>query len=60
MQAVRPLAGGGALKLTVARFTLAGGMVVNGRGHPIPTILTTRAPGRRPRLRAALIALRSA
>ena len=32
VQAVRPLPGGGALKLTVASFTLAGGERVNGRG----------------------------
>jgi carboxyl-terminal processing protease len=32
VQAVRPLPGGGALKLTVASFTLAGGRIVNGRG----------------------------
>ena len=32
VQAVRPLPGGGALKLTVASFTLAGDRIVNGRG----------------------------
>ena len=32
VQAVKPLPGGGALKLTVASFTLAGGRIVNGRG----------------------------
>jgi carboxyl-terminal processing protease len=32
VQAIEPLAGGGALKLTVARFTLPGGLVVEGRG----------------------------
>jgi carboxyl-terminal processing protease len=37
VQAVRPLPGGGALKLTVASFTLAGGKIVNGRGV-IPTV----------------------
>jgi carboxyl-terminal processing protease len=32
VQAIEPLAGGGALKLTVARFTLPGGVVVEHRG----------------------------
>ncbi len=41
VQAVEPLAGGGALKLTVAGFRLPGGLVVEGRGiapdkHVIP------------------------
>ena len=32
VQAIEPLAGGGALKITVARFTLPGGIAVEGRG----------------------------
>ena len=32
MQAIQPLVGGGALKLTVARFLLAGRVPVDGRG----------------------------
>jgi carboxyl-terminal processing protease len=35
VQAIEPLSGGGALKITVARFTLPGGIVVEGTGiHP--------------------------
>ena len=45
VQAVEPLAGGGALKLTVARFTLRGGLVVEGRGIR-PTIAVDARPGR--------------
>jgi carboxyl-terminal processing protease len=41
VQAVEPLAGGGALKLTVARFLLAGHVAVDGRGIvpdvPVPS-----------------------
>jgi carboxyl-terminal processing protease len=59
VQAVEPLAGGGALKLTVARFTLRGGLVVEGRGIE-PTILVDARPGPSDRvLLAALGALRN-
>jgi carboxyl-terminal processing protease len=38
VQSVQPLSNGGALKLTVARFWLRGGVAVNGRGvHPSVT-----------------------
>jgi carboxyl-terminal processing protease len=58
VQAVEPLAGGGALKLTVARFTLRGGLVVEGRGIS-PTIPIDARPGPSDRvLLAALRALR--
>jgi carboxyl-terminal processing protease len=58
VQAVEPLAGGGALKLTVARFTLRGGLVVEGRGIS-PTIMVDARPGPSDRvLLAALRALR--
>ena len=58
MQAVEPLAGGGALKLTVARFTLPGGLVVEGRGIE-PTIMVDARSGPSDRvLLAALRALR--
>jgi carboxyl-terminal processing protease len=58
VQAVEPLAGGGALKLTVARFTLRGGLVVEGRGIE-PTIMVDARPGPSDRvLLAALRALR--
>ena len=58
VQAVEPLAGGGALKLTVARFTLRGGLVVEGRGIR-PTIPVGARPGPADRvLLAALRALR--
>lgn len=59
VQAVRPLPGGGALKLTVASFTLAGGKVVNGRGVTptvdAPDLYATRKDET---LAAALAALR--
>ena len=58
VQAIEPLDGGGALKLTVARFTLPGGLVVEGRGIR-PDIAITARPGPADRvLRAALFALR--
>ncbi len=58
VQAIEPLDGGGALKLTVARFTLPGGLVVEGRGIR-PNIAVTARPGPTDRvLRAALFALR--
>jgi carboxyl-terminal processing protease len=58
VQAVEPLVGGGALKLTVARFTLRGGLVVEGRGIS-PTIMVDARPGPADRvLLAALRALR--
>ena len=57
MQAIEPLADGGALKLTVARFLLAGARAVDGRGI-IPD-LAVPAGARRPTafLRAAVRAL---
>jgi carboxyl-terminal processing protease len=59
VQAVRPLPGGGALKLTVASFTLAGNTVVNGRGVTptvdAPDLYSTREDET---LDAALVALR--
>jgi carboxyl-terminal processing protease len=58
VQAIEPLDGGGALKLTVARFTLPGGLVVEGRGIR-PDIPIAARPGPTDRvLRAALLALR--
>jgi carboxyl-terminal processing protease len=58
VQAIEPLDGGGALKLTVARFTLPGGLVVEGRGIR-PDIAIMARPGPTDRvLRAALFALR--
>jgi C-terminal processing protease CtpA/Prc len=58
VQAIEPLDGGGALKLTVARFTLPGGLVVEGRGIR-PDIPITARPGPADLvLRAALFALR--
>jgi carboxyl-terminal processing protease len=58
VQAIEPLADGGALKLTVARFKLPGGLVVEGRGIQ-PDFPVTARPGPSDRvLRAALRALR--
>lgn len=61
VQAIEPLAGGGALKLTVARFVLAGGVVVDGRGLA-PDIKVPYRPGAATDgvLRAALRALATA
>lgn len=61
VQAVRPLPGGGALKLTVASFTLAGDRVVDGRGIR-PAVLAPDSPAsvRDETLLAALAALRAA
>lgn len=45
VQAIEPLAGGGALKLTVARFTLPGGVVVEERGiRPDIGVVARRGP----------------
>lgn len=58
VQAIEPLPAGGALKLTVARFTLPGGLVVEGRGI-LPDIPVQARSGPTDRvLRAALLALR--
>ena len=46
MQAVRPLPGGGALKLTVASFTLAGDGAVDGRGIR-PAVVAPDSPASR-------------
>jgi carboxyl-terminal processing protease len=46
VQAVVPLSGGGALKLTVARFTLRDGVVVDGRGiRPTIPVAQRGGPG---------------
>jgi carboxyl-terminal processing protease len=58
VQAVEPLAAGGALKLTVARFTLPGGLVVEGRGIHPDLLIEARAGATDRVLRAALFALR--
>jgi carboxyl-terminal processing protease len=58
VQAVEPLAAGGALKLTVARFTLPGGLVVEGRGIHPDLLIEARAGASDRVLRAALFALR--
>jgi carboxyl-terminal processing protease len=58
VQAIEPLAGGGALKLTVARFMLPGGLVVEGRGiRPDIDVAALAGPTDRV-LDAALRALR--
>jgi carboxyl-terminal processing protease len=59
VQAIEPLAAGGALKLTVARFTLPGGLVVEGRGIDPDILIEARAGPTDRVMRAALIALRS-
>jgi carboxyl-terminal processing protease len=61
VQAVRPLPGGGALKLTVASFTLAGDRVVDGRGIR-PAVVAPDSPAtvRDETLLAALAALHAA
>jgi len=58
VQAIEPLAAGGALKLTVARFTLPGGLVVEGRGIDPDVLIEARAGPTDRVMRAALIALR--
>jgi carboxyl-terminal processing protease len=58
VQAIEPLAGGGALKLTVARFTLPGGRVVEGRGIRPDIEVPARAGPTDRILAAALRALR--
>jgi carboxyl-terminal processing protease len=59
VQAIEPLAAGGALKLTVARFTLPGGLVVEGRGIDPDILIEARAGPTDRVMRAALIALHS-
>jgi carboxyl-terminal processing protease len=61
VQALRPLTGGGALKLTVATFSLAGGERVNRRGIR-PNVRAVDRPGTRADevLRAALRVLAAA
>ncbi|HET7380885.1 MAG TPA: S41 family peptidase [Gaiellales bacterium] len=61
VQALRPLTGGGALKLTVATFSLAGGERVNRRGIR-PDVRAVNRPGTRADevLRAALRVLAKA
>jgi carboxyl-terminal processing protease len=54
VQAVEPLAGGGALKLTVAGFRLPGGAVVEGRGVG-PDIYIMPRPGPTDRVLAAAL-----
>jgi carboxyl-terminal processing protease len=58
VQAIEPLAAGGALKLTVAGFTLPGGLVVEGRGIRPDIAVEARAGPTDRVLRAALVALR--
>lgn len=59
VQAVRPLPGGSALKLTVAVFRLAGGKVVNRRGvHPDVAALDLPETSADEAIRAALQVLR--
>ncbi|HSD02426.1 MAG TPA: S41 family peptidase [Gaiellales bacterium] len=57
VQAVEPLAGGGALKLTVARFLLAGHVPVDGRGIVPDVPLAAGEHGTSAFLRKALRAL---
>jgi carboxyl-terminal processing protease len=58
VQAIEPLVDGGALKLTVARFTLPGGLVVEDRGIRPDISVTARATTTDLILDAALRALR--
>ena len=58
VQAIEPLPGGGALKLTVARFTLPGGVVVENRGIRPDIGVVARAGPTDRILDAALRALR--
>jgi carboxyl-terminal processing protease len=54
VQAIEPLVGGGALKLTVAGFRLPGGAVVEGRGLE-PDLHVASRPGRTDRVLAAAL-----
>jgi carboxyl-terminal processing protease len=60
VQAIEPLAGGGALKLTVARFMLAGHVPVDGRGIVPDVRLPAGQHGTSAFLRKALRALTAA